>query len=435
MADTGKPKVTAANGAPVLSRKRKVDDLSGLCGDNKSADRPTHAVHPPLHLPAPVWGHILDFMPCAEVRSALRIGKLTAVQAANCVRTINIMRGCEMHIPSARRFVNVEEVNILCLLKGTGERDDQEEGTLRGSCYEKFTISQENASRIIHFLAAFKNLKRAFVGGVLTVLGPAGERNYYGTYHPNSCTGPKNSQEIFRSLVDSYFGAIKTGALPPHFPLKGVFDVASLCGTRICNIYKDPSGRCQRCENIISLGPFYHVADCLLVTSAQCNAVCLDNEKIYTLMQKRTDTEEGLKRESARCLCNFFSNWLSFGLFDEKSRKNAIKRVPQKWGLKDRISVQGNSQRTLITIWYLSKSKFDELDDLIELGLDPTLLTREYFWKRFGRKIGLHGAGPSFYLWTKSTVDGLAARGFPVDSESMPCIDESHFTWMHPPRS
>lgn len=64
-----------------------------------------------LHLPPPVWGHVLDYMPYQEVRSALLMCKMMANKAVKYVHTLNIMKVYQLDGPAARRFPNVEEVN------------------------------------------------------------------------------------------------------------------------------------------------------------------------------------------------------------------------------------------------------------------------------------------------------------------------------------
>ena len=79
MADTGGiPRDVIASISPMSSRKRKADELSS----DDSGDLP--------HLPAPVWGHVLDFMPYTEVRSVLLVGKHIAVEVTGN-RTVNLV--------------------------------------------------------------------------------------------------------------------------------------------------------------------------------------------------------------------------------------------------------------------------------------------------------------------------------------------------------
>ena len=130
-------------------RKRKAEQISA--DDSANADAS-------LHLPPPVWGHVLDFMPYGEVRSALLVGKLIAVEAVKYVQTLNIMKSSQMHVPSVRRFAKAQEVNILCLLEGSNRIVDE---------FEVFKISTDVMSRTLPFILSFEKLKSLFVGGRL----------------------------------------------------------------------------------------------------------------------------------------------------------------------------------------------------------------------------------------------------------------------------
>ena len=105
MADTGislKDTTAGSKASNLMPRKRKAEQISEDTDENADA----------LHLPAPVWGHVLDFMPYGEVRSALLVGKHIAAEAVKHVQTLNIMQSSQVYIPATRRFINVEEVNM-----------------------------------------------------------------------------------------------------------------------------------------------------------------------------------------------------------------------------------------------------------------------------------------------------------------------------------
>lgn len=66
------------------------------------------------------------------------------------------------------------------------------------------------------------------------------------------------------------------------------------------------------------------------------------------------------------------------------------------------------------------------LDDFIGRGLDPARIRHGYFLKVLGGSIGSNANdfNPRFVAWKKSTIEGLAFRGFPVDCGSIPCADD-----------
>merc|ERR1719183_2901221 len=95
------------------TNKRKVDALgdSGDSGrpaaiarlkDATSVSDPSFPTTP--HIPPPVWGRVLDFMPYEEVRSASLVGNIIANEAVKYVRTLNFTKSCQLDGPSVRRF-------------------------------------------------------------------------------------------------------------------------------------------------------------------------------------------------------------------------------------------------------------------------------------------------------------------------------------------
>ena len=73
---------------PTNTNKRKAGNVGGpeVRDDRQSSKRKTdyQSVAPSAsapQLPAPVWGHVLDYMPYQEVRSALLICKMMANEA------------------------------------------------------------------------------------------------------------------------------------------------------------------------------------------------------------------------------------------------------------------------------------------------------------------------------------------------------------------
>ena len=152
------------------NNKRKADALgdSGDSGrpaaiarlkDATSVSDPSFPTIP--HIPPPVWGHVLDFMPYEEVRSALLVGKIIANEAVKYVRTLNFMKGYQLDVPSARRFAGVEEVNCLCLISG------RESVNNRGNAANFIELCRDTTIRLVPLLTAFSKVRRTFVGGLI----------------------------------------------------------------------------------------------------------------------------------------------------------------------------------------------------------------------------------------------------------------------------
>ena len=390
------------------SRKRKAEEISD--DDANDADEGIP------HLPAPVWGHVLDYMPYEEVRSALLVGKHIAVEAVKYVQTLNIMKSSQMFIPAARRFANAEEVNILCLLVGTGEIDDDSEEEL-------YTISLDAANRTVPFLASVPKIKRGFVGGEIMSLHFGMRHRYNHAYETDACHGPSDHGDIFRSLMSSYIGAVKTGALPPGLILEGIID--ALQDIRLC---REKSVSCQWCRDILLHFPLRQLFPFLISTFYDVDEnderICLTQEEAWSVVSRRSDISKGLKENSDKILTDYVFSESDLRTIANKHKAAAVEELPEKWRGEERTC-------TFFRLRYMHESAFEALGFLIEKGFDPKLIQREPFLKRFRRTFGIQNYGNNFiefHVWSRTTVEKLAARGFPtsIDCESFPVL--SHKT-------
>lgn len=402
------------------SKKRKADEINKEC------------VHDVPRLPAQVWGGILDFMPYAEVRSALLVGKHIAVEAAKYVRTISVLNSSEMYAPAARRFPNVEGVHILCLLNDLG--------TIDGDGYEEYTVSLETAHSTPSFLSAFPRLKRAFVGGrikdtdddgfyfrhyrymhVPAGLLPPQDRTGVKDkiYNPVDCIGPEGHEEIIRGLIAQIGGAFKSGLLSPalseiHGVCPHVWKSVRQCPRKIAGV---PANVCLRCHFLCRNLPLAkilgeeHTTNELETKDLQY--FCLQEHQFWEIVRERPGGKEVIKDATEVGLCGFIYREIGTmkGLEEEYSEK--IKPLMEKYSrTSDDTSVMG-----------LSKYAFLELDKVIEAGLDPRRIRKKEFFKQFEYFIG-DKEDDDLNIWLKSTVIGLADRGFPVSCDEFITIDD-----------
>ena len=195
-----------------LMKKRKIDEIS--------ADDFTFV----FHMPAWVWGSILDFLPYGEVRSALLVGKHIAVEAAKYVRTISLLKPQEMNVPAARRFCGIKKVNVFCLLDGAVGVPFLHDGKITRYMTQLPTASMDAATMAVPFLCSLKKLEWVYFGGLMQLLQhwtvddqllvTVSRRIWYSSQAlPRE--GPDNHQIVFKALMTSILGALSTGALPP----------------------------------------------------------------------------------------------------------------------------------------------------------------------------------------------------------------------------
>jgi len=392
MADTGTPKDTTAasdgsKAAPTASnssssRKRKADELSE---------------ETPPHLPAPVWGHVLDFMPYAEVRSALLVGKCIAVEAVRHVQTLNMMRGCELHIPAARRFANVEEVKILCLLELTGEVDSY--------ARDLFSVSLDVSNRTMPFFGSFAKLTCGFVGGL--------DRNGCRQRYNRAFVRGHHSDFVLKHLLTAYVGAIKSGFLSREIAMEGM--MKSSAAWREHSLCREKSSNCEWCRDILSHYPLNDLLRYLVDNEA---FFCQTAQEAWGIVRRRPDADKGFSEVSEEVLCEEVDRSLWPRSVRKEFRAAAVVDLPEKWRLVER-------KCEYLRVCSISQRKFRRIDDLIEKGFNPKYVTRKFAWEKWKVSIGASYFF-NFFTWTRTTVEKLAARGFPVDCNSIPVIDDKY---------
>ena len=193
-------------------RKRKADALESGEDDDGKSPAAAPASDSPAHLPAPCLAAILNFLWYTDVRRCMLAGKIMAVEAARHVETLNITRSSELVVPAARRFTNVSEVNILCLVS---EHDDQ----------DYHILSRDAAIQTFPFIVSFPHLARVFIGGHYCDNGVWDKFDYRlegegGLEGLPGCRKPSDHEAIFRSLVQSLVGGFQSKSLKKTFSLR-----------------------------------------------------------------------------------------------------------------------------------------------------------------------------------------------------------------------
>ena len=244
----------ANSGANNPKRKKRGKDENKNEGTSSST-RPTNS-NEPIQLPAVVWGNVLNYMPYEDVRSTLLVGKLIAVEAAKYVQTLNIMKSTQMVGPPARRFPNVTEVNIFCLLIHKVAKTPQE---FSSNC--KFC--SDTAIRTVPFVSMFSKLKLLFVGGrnIFPAAYDFREDMWFPArpmrirYVPSSCTGPAGHETVYQSLVMAFCGAFKTRNISMNI---ASMDGISEGNSRPCRgRTEDPEKPCTFCRSVCQHFPFF----------------------------------------------------------------------------------------------------------------------------------------------------------------------------------
>ena len=394
----------ANSGANNPKRKKRAKDENKNEGTSSST-RPTNSNNnAPLQLPAVVWGNVLNYMPYEDVRSTLLVGKLISVEAAKYVQTLNIMKSTQMVGPPARRFPNVTEVNIFCLLIHKVAKTPQE---FSFAC----KLSSDTAVRTVPFVSMFTKLKRLFVGG--RNIFPAGydyrEDMWFPArpmriwYVPGSDISPDNHEVIFQSLVMAFCGAFKTRNISMGI---ASMDGISEGNSRPCRGRKEnPAKPCTFCRNISQHFPFVDVDK---------SNMCLSLLECYKIILSRPGGRKFIDKVAREKIMDIVEYKMdSFYIKKESGAgKEFIERMAK--GKNDEDSF----------LWkyvsYMNKNTFTKLDELIEAtGVYPKTLDEEYVLKRIRS-----------FTWktktlAKSTFDGLVSRGFALGAELPVIVDET----------
>ena len=137
-------------------------------------------------------------------------------------------------------------------------------------------------------------------------------------------------------------------------------------------------------------------------------------------MSQRSDISKGLKESFEEQLSNYvFVRSRTSRPIEGKHRAAAIEQLPEKWRVEARTC-------RFIKVRYLADSSFEELDFLVEKGLDPKLIQRELIFKRSHHTNAF--SSHEFIVWSRTTVEKLVARGFPINCKSFPVISETFFS-------
>ena len=238
---------------PNAPTKRKAADGPG--DPSRKCAKADDSENSPPHLPASCLAAVLNFLPYADVRKCLLAGKIMAVDAANQVEALNLLRVSEMFGPAARRFANVSELNILCLISYRLGQESQ-------------VLSVQASTRAIPFMAMFPKLRKAFIGGRQQ---DDLNRNVWHRegYDQDICHEPHDHQTIFNGFVENLCGAFEAQLLSLNLKLGGFSFMQQLkCSEKVENDIGEREGAwpCRCCRRILATFP----TECLLRWHAQC---------------------------------------------------------------------------------------------------------------------------------------------------------------------
>ena len=347
------------------------------------------------HLPAPIWGHALDYLPYEEVRSALLLCKMIANEASKYVLALNFTKSCQLDGPSTRsRFANVEEVGILCLFQPL---DDTNAET--GPNATKLGVCRETVDRIVPFLTTFAKLR------IISFEYPEGRR-----YR-------KSHNRLLRALMKNILGALKARVIPDS--------IESIDGLHVCMLAFQQYGKCpSKCSLCCDVCSYFPLGDIIDQDTGDVNVgcwyPCLDDSECYRILLQRPGGKEAIKELilSGDKLFHFLMNELGFHyLRTDTDEGKALKEKLEKLG-----AVSEEGELITIPIQYMCQRGFNWLDGLIGLGFDPKFVSKSDIVDHV--LSANEEGGREYRLIARSTFDFLVSRGFDFDEKDVNIFDE-----------
>ena len=364
-----------------------------------SAHNEEHVLSKNLELPATVWGSVLDFLPYGNVRSCLLISKMIANEASKHVSTLNIMRPREMDIPASRRFVNVENLNILCLVSQAARA--------------RHWLNLEAAQCAPLFLLEFRKLKNAFVGGYYRVIN---DSRYRRPYMKDYCTSPYNHEEIFRGMINTMFGLYKTRSMPANLKdIQGLADFqAPSCVHRQSQEVPEevpPRNQCQWCTDVCTYLP----VDASFEKVLKPGSLCLSERQRYHAFLNRPGLSSYLTSISSKGISKLL---IAFQCNETVviDRNSRLARSMKNLRQSDRDLPFFSDPSEMYPTSYLEKEALDFIDQLCRLGLrldrmDPEDVTRVLTYH--------------FGVWAKSAIDKIISLGLSINNDDIFIVDDA----------
>ena len=325
-----------------------------------------------------------------------------------------------MHAPTIQRRLrhgaqNIAELNLFSLLQYAERNGWDEEPTFR--------IDPEAVPLVVPFASCFPNLTYMFLGCIV----PGGRHKHIG-YVAERCVGPDNHVELMRGLVDSFCGALRVGALPgtAQFEIDGLWsnlDAIRPCADVPLDSIMAQQQPCDWCRKVCRYLPPLDV----IYMANPGHYVCVGNLGVYKIVASRPNGREALEDKfSCKILIQRHVERVQgrWRLADLSSK--------EKSDLLDRLGVEGTDRRNFhreggsLFVCFISKRNFELIDELLDLGFSPKNLSKAEFYRYMQMDKKKDGWDDHDYdVWTKAAINGLAARGFPIDPEDFVIVDEA----------
>jgi len=363
-------------------------------------------------LPPTIFGAAMDYLRYGEVRTALLVGKTIAHHAVKHVQTLNICNPYELNVKASRRFGNVREVNILCLI------------AFEHAFMYEHSLVRDAATRSVPFLLSFPKLDTTFLGGIQILFADSDQldRLEYDSkcqYSPTRCVAPDDHADIFRGLMMSLCGAFGSMALPQSLDLGGIHD-----GCRACSETNREPG-CNFCRDCCRSLPFHNVVDMnylkiISPLSSQRAQDCISARDVLEIVSSRPGGREFLEGE-----ISVLRAYLATFGFEQVAESESP-------STKEREMFVHRMKELNATIPHrVYYAPLESLQFYLEHGFKPSNMARRtlsLILQQRGRR-SLYASNSSDYdassreILAKASFDRLIAAGFGVEKDDFIVVD------------
>ena len=339
-------------------------------------------------LPATAWGNVLDFLPYRDVRTALLLCKAVYFEGTKYVTKLHIYRAAELNVGVARRFINVDFIQIGCVVTEDG------------------ALNPKAVGRVVPFMIIFPKLRKCRIGGFDERCAKSRK------YKSHTCTEPNDHSAHYRSMLESLCSAFESNALSKSLRLIGFITSGRVysCTPRV----ETANSECRLCRRIVNSFPLNQIIHVPGTTNIRDSSktskqrFCIPLDECLSIIRSRTWTYECISR-SPPCQ-----------LLALTKRK-----------LKKRIIVKDHKTQKDVSYdiaYFIGSGGLMQVELIAELGIASNTqmikgqVTKPTIAKKFTLRWMNKQQRLGGYVLEKETFDRLVAAGFGIEESDFAAV-------------
>lgn len=392
--DTTSDKKRKADAAEVADRSAK---KSAVAAAKQPAPDPVSDGFDHPEIPAPVWGHVMDYLPYTDVLKCLLVNRLLSFEAPKYVDRISIYKPSEVVIlplvRNRRRFENATEIRFFCLIK--------DHKMIEGREHPIYTLCADVLRKVVPFLELFPKLEVCFCSGY----DP--ESKMYGPYYMCDCRAPLNHVDHYRNFIKEFSLAFQKGTLSNDLLLQDV--ITGVDRINCCRrVFNNPNNECPFCNLVLNHFPL----NVLFQLSFSWKNTCLGRKVIEQKIRETIWPESSLMRAST---CFIYQEVIQ------------VDRI--KVGEEHRKKFEAKGALDPDHLYFLPKSQSQRLKLMLDMGIGLQMretlgfcTRKELYLEHLNARFSLVNGG---YALTKASYDILIEARYPFESSDFVVVDET----------